>query len=87
MELASFLDIIRTLLWVPLGVVVLRSGQGENVFKLSNYNDGQAVASASSVDEAPWCLMSRSKGDGKVAQGGRFTRFSRYYSISLVETT
>lgn len=53
---------------------VLLKSSPERSVKLNNI---QALASMSSEDKKPVCVMSRSNGHGSIAQGGRATRYKR----------
>lgn len=39
--------------------------------------DSFAMASMHSDEDKPWCAMSRSNGNGQIAQGGRMMRYQR----------
>ncbi|KAL1953889.1 hypothetical protein VTO42DRAFT_2075 [Malbranchea cinnamomea] len=65
-----------------IGLMAVKKTKEGIGFFFGHNTESFAVASMSSADNVPWCLMSRSKGDGKVAQGGRYFRFSRYRSSS-----
>lgn len=48
---------------------------------LHRLNFAQALASMSSEEKKPVCVMSRSNGNGSIAQGGRAYRHRRYVEI------
>jgi taspase (threonine aspartase 1) len=39
--------------------------------------DSFAMASMHSDEDVPWCTMSRSTGNGQIAQGGRMMRYQK----------
>lgn len=54
-----------------LGIKKVRSGL---MLYFGHNTDSFAMASMHSDESAPWCSMSRSPGNGQVAQGGRLLR-------------
>ncbi|KAF2746441.1 N-terminal nucleophile aminohydrolase [Sporormia fimetaria CBS 119925] len=56
-----------------LGVKQVREGV---FFYFAHNTDSFAMASMHSDEDAPWCAMSRSKGSGQIAQGGRMLRYN-----------
>ncbi|PGG95214.1 hypothetical protein AJ79_10188 [Helicocarpus griseus UAMH5409] len=64
-----------------IGVMTVKVTKEGIAFFFGHNTDSFALASMSSTDSEPKCLMSRSKGNNKVAQGGRFTRLSRDFYL------
>ncbi|EFR00281.1 threonine aspartase 1 [Nannizzia gypsea CBS 118893] len=60
-----------------IGVMTVKKTHDGIIFVFGHNTDSFAVASMSSDDVAACCTMSRSPGDRKVAQGGRFIRSRR----------
>ncbi|ORY06645.1 nucleophile aminohydrolase [Clohesyomyces aquaticus] len=57
----------------------------DGVFLYYGHNtDSFAMASMHSDEAKPWCAMSRSGGNGSIAQGGRMLRYRRRKKISTV---
>lgn len=58
-----------------IGVLGIKKVQ-DGVFLYFGHNtDSFAMASMHSDEAKPWCAMSRSSGNGQVAQGGRMLRY------------
>ncbi|EGD97597.1 asparaginase [Trichophyton tonsurans CBS 112818] len=61
-----------------IGVMTVKKTHDGIIFVFGHNTDSFAVASMSSDDVAACCTMSRSPGDRKIAQGGRFIRPRRF---------
>ncbi|OJD16359.1 hypothetical protein AJ78_03458 [Emergomyces pasteurianus Ep9510] len=61
-----------------IGVMTVKVTKEGIAFYFGHNTDSFALASMNSTDSEPKCLMSRSRGHDKVAQGGRFIKFNRY---------
>ncbi|EEH49460.2 uncharacterized protein PADG_05539 [Paracoccidioides brasiliensis Pb18] len=61
-----------------IGVMTVKVDKNGIAFYFGHNTDSFALASMNSTDSEPKCLMSRSKGNNKVAQGGRVIRTKRY---------
>ncbi|KAK2792754.1 hypothetical protein FQN52_002816 [Onygenales sp. PD_12] len=65
-----------------IGVMVVKMTKDGIAFYFGHNTDSFALASMNSTDTEPKCLMSRSRGNEKVAQGGRYTKLNRYSTAS-----
>ncbi|KAL2002400.1 hypothetical protein VTN02DRAFT_6866 [Thermoascus thermophilus] len=66
-----------------IGIMAVKKTK-DGVFLFFGHNtDSFALASMSSEDKKPVCVMSRSNGHGSIAQGGRASRYKRYRILSL----
>lgn len=59
-----------------IGVLGVKKSRAGIMLYFGHNTDSFAIASMHSDDEVPWCAMSRSKGNGQIAQGGRLMRLS-----------
>ncbi|EFW19322.1 asparaginase [Coccidioides posadasii str. Silveira] len=60
-----------------IGIMAVKRTTEGIAFFFGHNTDSFAIASMTSDDPEPCCLMSRNKGYSKVAQGGRYTRLNR----------
>ncbi|KAF3483146.1 threonine aspartase 1 [Arthroderma uncinatum] len=60
-----------------IGVMTVKKTQDGIIFVFGHNTDSFAVSSMSSEDSAACCTMSRTPGDRKIAQGGRFIRLKK----------
>ncbi|PGH26964.1 hypothetical protein AJ80_01348 [Polytolypa hystricis UAMH7299] len=61
-----------------IGIMTVKKTKDGIEFYFGHNTDSFAIASMHSKDADPVCVMSRSRGNGKVAQGGRLMQFNRY---------
>ncbi|EEP80366.1 conserved hypothetical protein [Uncinocarpus reesii 1704] len=59
-----------------IGIMAVKKTNKGIALYFGHNTDSFAIASMTTEDPEPCCLMSRNKGNGKVAQGGRFTKLS-----------
>jgi taspase (threonine aspartase 1) len=61
-----------------IGILGLKKVSGGLLLYFGHNTDSFAMASMSSEDPSPMCTMSRSKGNGQIAQGGRMVPYKRH---------
>jgi taspase (threonine aspartase 1) len=61
-----------------IGILGLKKMSGGMLLYFGHNTDSFAMASMSSDDSEPMCTMSRSKGNGQIAQGGRMMSLKRH---------
>ncbi|PSN73187.1 N-terminal nucleophile aminohydrolase [Corynespora cassiicola Philippines] len=60
-----------------IGILGVKKSRDGIMLYYGHNTDSFAMASMHSDEDRPWCAMSRSNGNGQIAQGGRMMRYQR----------
>jgi len=60
-----------------IGLLGIKKTRAGVMLYFGHNTDSFAMASMHSDENVPWCAMSRSNGNGQIAQGGRMMRYQR----------